>query len=491
VKITSPGAGGGEPAVQLYVFGRGFVELRATVRDGWTVLSTLIAQSFDKASQPGTAGEKTINWVIGAVATIAAGVFALLASLHTAIVLAWLVVDGALVTAVLLAEKVYLTVRGFWMVCPSCHARGPLPVYLCDGCGREHRRLLPSSYGILHHLCVCGRSLPATFFVDRGRLPAKCPHCSGFLSRESMEGRKIFVPVVGGPSVGKTAYLTWLIDELRQRAAAAAWHAEFLDAVAAARFEQGLDALRHARMPLKTPAATPAAVNLVFRQDGGPQHNLYLYDAAGEAYGGESRLVPHRFMGFCSGILFLIDPFSIAAVRREYGVDAAAAGLLKPSAESPEDLLDRLVSVLEKEFRHDPASPIGVPIAVVLTKVDAFNLEGLVGNSALSPWLPASECERARSELISRQLREWNMGPLVATLETRFRTRMFFSCSAVGLRRRAGEGYAPERIGRPFFWLMEQAATGLLDAPGRASLILGAVDRAFQQPRPGSAPPPQ
>jgi hypothetical protein len=98
----------------------------------------------------------------------------------------------------------------------------------------------------------------------------------------------------------------------------------------------------------------------------------------------------------------------------------------------------------------------------VLTKVDAFNLESVIGDAALSPSLTGLERETARNQLISRRLREWGMVPLVEIIESRFSKRGFFTCSAVGLRRRPGDGFVPERIASPFLWLMHQGKTGLL-----------------------------
>ena len=45
---------------------------------------------------------------------------------------------------------------------------------------------------------------------------------------------------------------------------------------------------------------------------------LYLYDPAGEAFGETEGLALHKYQGYLSGLIFLIDPFTIPAVRLEY-----------------------------------------------------------------------------------------------------------------------------------------------------------------------------
>ncbi len=452
-----------EPAIKSYFFGKGYRDLKATINDCLHDNKKFSEKIWSDAASAQFVLLRAVYY--GAAVSCAiygTGFFGILSIVHIVFLGATCLIIYALFTLVLAVERMYLTLRGFLTVCPSCHAQTPLPVYLCDGCGAEHHRLLPSSYGTLYHRCTCGHRLPATFFLNRGRLPAKCARCGNFLLRAHTETRKIFVPVIGGPSTGKTAFLVSLVDELRGPVDSAGQELSFLDPAVEREFESRLQAMRRGEMPSKTVATTPTAINLMFGPVSKPHRNLYLYDPAGEAYGAEAELIPHQFLSYCSGILFLIDPFSIPAVRQKYRVDPARAESLKPSVQRPDDLLDRLLAVLEKHFGLDPSATIHVPVAIVLTKIDAFNLESVVGDAALGPSLTELEREAARNQLVSRRLREWGMIPLVEIIESRFSKKGFFTCSAVGLGRRSGEGFVPERIASPFLWLMHQGKTGLL-----------------------------
>jgi hypothetical protein len=447
----------GEPAIKSYFFGKGYIDLKATINDCLKENQKFSEKIWKDAASAQFVLLRAVHYGAALSCAIYGTLFfGLLSIVHIVILGGFYLAIYVLFTLVFVVEKIYLTLRGFLTVCPICHTQTSLPVYLCDGCGSAHHKLLPSSYGTFHHRCTCGKQLPSTFFLNRGRLPAKCANCNNFLSRAHTEARKQFVPVIGGPSTGKTAYLVWLVDELKRWAVAEGQDFAFLNPSDAAAFETRLRDMRRGNMPNKTTATTPSAINVTFSRSGRLDRNLYVYDPAGEAFLGEQELVPHEFLGYCSGVLLLIDPFSIPAVQYQYGIDPSRANDLKPSVQRPDDLLDRLVFVLEKHFGVDPAARITMPIAIVLTKVDAFNLEATIGDDALSPSMAESKRETARNDLISRQLCEWGMTPLVEAIETRFSKRSYFTCSAVGLARASGAGFAPERIAMPFLWLMDQ-----------------------------------
>lgn len=453
---------GEEPAVRSYFYGKGYRDLRATVEDSWRGNLASATQMWGKGDAAGEVLPSIICYGAAVAIMIYGTIFFVGLSLfHAALLATCYLLVGALFISVFSAERVYLAFRGFLTVCPACHARTSLPVYLCDGCKVPHRRLLPSSHGTFHHHCSCGQKLPATFFLNRGRLASRCGKCGHFLSRTHSETTKSVVPIIGGPSVGKSAYMVWLVDELRRGATMIGQTVAFMDTDEEKQYEARLEAMRRGRMPVKTVSTNPAAFNLLFERQGIVESNTYLYDPAGEAFAGEAELAPHRFLEYCSGILLLIDPFSIPTVQRSYDIDVSRPGALKPSMQRPDDLVDKLLFVLEKNFGYDPASPLPIPIAVVLTKVDAFDLEKLIGYDGLPSALDDAGRESACSDRIATQLRSWDMTPLVETIETRFATRRFFSYSAVGFGSGPRATFEPERAGRPFAWLREQEAKSL------------------------------
>lgn len=449
-----------QPAVKSYFFGKGYRDLGATINASWTE-NLRVADGHWKSAQGVEFLPRVFALGAGLAVTIFGTAFFLaLSAIHAVVLGLMFVAIYVAFSSLWLFERAWLAVHGFFTVCPNCHSRRPLPDYLCT-CGAVHSRLIPSSYGILHRRCNCGASLPATFFLNRGALASKCQDCSHFLSRAHTEARKVYVPVIGGPSTGKTAYLTWLVSDLAARASAAGCTMEFIEDADRDIFKLRLAAMQAASMPAKTVETTPSAVNVLFSAAGGARRNLYLYDPAGEAFSAEANLVPHGFLNYCSGILFLIDPFSIAAVQQAYGVTPETAGDLRPSLLRPDDLLERLVFVLEKHFHLNADSPIAMPIAIVLTKVDAFDLGTVLANAAP----PSSDAaKQSAPDPVALKLREWGMVSLVEILEARFSRRGYFASSAVGQGHRPGGAFHPQGISEPFDWLMSQAKIDLLAA---------------------------
>src|SRR5699024_11808434 len=95
---------------------------------------------------------------------------------------------------------------------------------LCPDCGAQHTNLPPGMYGILRRTCSCGRKLPTAFFNGRKKLQAICPNClqrgrTTYLN--DRESRPLCIPVVGGRSVGKTAYITAFSKEFIENVAPA------------------------------------------------------------------------------------------------------------------------------------------------------------------------------------------------------------------------------------------------------------------------------
>lgn len=461
-----------EPAIKSYFFGKGYKDLFATISASWQA-NQKTAEAHFAQSDKGEMLPRAFHIGAGlSVFIFGTAFFLLLSAVHVAVLGAIFLAMYITFSTLWLFERAWLAMHGFFTVCPSCHSRKPLPAYVCS-CGATHTRLIPSSYGILYRLCNCGKRLPATFFLNRGKLISKCQDCGHFLSRAHTEAKKSFVPVIGGPSAGKTAYLTWLVADLGQRASEAGLDMEFLDSADKDAFETRLSSLQVGHMPDKTVETTPSAFNIVFSIHGNPQRNLYLYDPAGEAYAGEAELIPHRFLDYCSGILLLVDPFSISVVQKRYGVDPESPGELRPSKLRPDDLLDRLIFVLEKYFHLDAASAISIPIAIVLTKVDAFDLRSVLGQGG------------DEGHLIEAALRDWGMTPLVEILQARFSRRRYFTSSAVGLSHKPGDAYHPCGVAEPFDWLMAESNTQLFEqtpdgaiTAAKSGYLFGAVPKA-------------
>src|SRR6185295_6497492 len=176
-----------DPAIRSYFFGKGYLDLHAVIADTWArnLASAQKELTAMRSLWPRSWTGKGLALVRGAAAAsilVFGTAFFLVASiLHVALLLTFFLLVYLGFTLVYLTEWAYLTWKGFFPVCPDCHSKNPLAEYFCPKCGNVHRRLIPSSYGILYRTCKCGQKLPATFFLQRGNLAAACPDCKRML----------------------------------------------------------------------------------------------------------------------------------------------------------------------------------------------------------------------------------------------------------------------------------------------------------------------
>jgi len=102
------------------------------------------------------------------------------------------------------------------------------------------------------------------------------------------------------------------------------------------------------------------------------------------------------------------------------------------------------------------------PIAVVLTKVDAFDLDERIGAAAARRLLAESAVIRDEAKaidgLVEHFLLSYGEGNFVRNLRTQFSAVRFFSCSSTGRMIRPGDysSLQPARVLEPLLWLMAQ-----------------------------------
>lgn len=471
-----------EPAIKSYFFGQGYTDLKNTITESWN--RNLASARGELAAGgklwPGTywaKGGAILRWTAGvSVVLFGTAFFLAFSALHITVLMTFFLLIYLGFTLVYLTERGYLAWKKFSTVCPECHEKSALPEYFCRQCGEVHRRLIPSQYGILHHTCQCGEKLPATFFLKRGELQARCPNesCGHLLKAGHIESRKAFIPIFGGPSVGKSAYLFAAVQELATEGPRLGFNPFFVDSHSEKEFEQARQQLAQGRPPAKTLAALPRAFNLELQREGKDSRVLYLYDPAGEAFGETEGLVLHKYQGYLSGLIFLIDPFTIPAVQFDYqdrlsGVRDA----LKPSALPAEDALARIFISLEEHFGQSKTARLKLPVAVVINKVDAFDLEDRIGERALQARAAANPTADRNSlcdELIRNQLIRWDQGDLVQQLDARCDRVRYFTCSSLG---RMPDGSARAFEGRgvlaPLMWILGTADTAFFTAASKAA----------------------
>ena len=458
-----------EPAIKSYFFGKGYSDLRATIADSWQ-FNVDSASGFAKKADFNHGLETSFFSILNIAAAFSVIVFGTLfflvvSILHVTVLLFFFTLIYLMFTCVYLSERVYLLAKGFSTVCPHCHAKRALPEYHCDNpkCTHLHRRLIPSSHGIFRHTCLCGQKLPATFFLNRGRLQSRCGECAQLLPRENTESRKLFVAVMGGPSVGKSSYLfstVWKL--LEEKLPQMGLSHDFIDAQTRNAYDQVRKDLLAGRPPVKTTAQLPRAFNIMFKSGKGKNRLLYFYDPAGEAYADADSLVLHKYQDYLSGCIFLIDPFSIPYVRQTYMDDLAAnEKAIKPGPLALDDALSRVLLSLEEHYGLSKTDRVKFPIAVVISKLDACDLENQIGDQAVQNYIRSSakpvDFETGRDAVLRRQLEYWGQGGFVQRLESRFSRIHYFACSALGrLPQGAAGEFQPRGVLDPLLWIFSE-----------------------------------
>lgn len=447
-----------EPAIKSYFFGKGYRDLGNTIREAWRS-NWDAARFFIKQSKqafllaPLWLGAALSVFIFGTIFTL---IFSLL---HIVLLIFFFSLIYLAFSLIWLFESLVILLRRFMAACPECHSQLDLPVYICPSCGVEHPRLMPSSYGILWHKCRCGEQLPCSLFTNRGSLQAKCPSCQAFLNREHTETPKQFLSVIGGPSVGKSAYLFALCRHLRETSIPMMQiQANFLDAGQEKLYQKIIADMDKGIPPDKTVDTLPKALGLLLNKAEKSDSMLYLYDPAGEAFLDSQELIPHKFLGYLSGIILLVDPFAIPAVYEKYAVQLRQTDWqIRPSKTLLEDMLNRLLDVMEAEYGLSPVDKIKVPVAVVINKIDVFDLEKRIGEVALKAmplWEQESE-EQARQRLIKGRLKAWGEIPFVETLEMRCAHLRYFTVSALGHSPTIEHlAFAPQRVAEPALWIL-------------------------------------
>jgi hypothetical protein len=399
----------------------------------------------------------------------------------------WLVLGTALLAAglVLLAigllrweAAVKYSFLKIGYACSVCHWRG-VPVFRCGNraCGALLEDLRPTPYGVWQARCgSCGAWQPTTDLGGRLRLEKLCRRCSHDLNDASLGRRGEFhIAVVGATSSGKTNLMVAALWRLREAFAGPnGLQVRFADPVEEADYQRHVGLLREGKVMPKTPTApTPRAFNVVLQAPDSSGCLLYMYDAAGEDFeAGESNLARHTFHHYVDGILFVIDPFAEPGLRDLLSQEQAKK--VNPAGTGAAEILGRLISFWEHALRVSGRGRFSVPVAVVVTKMDACGPEdrpGLaqdVGGRYSTMAAAAQQAERS-SPRVYRFLAAAGLANLLGILEARFERVCYFGASALGrLPDPTDESpFEPRGVLAPLVWLGHETGA-LSDAPGVA-----------------------
>lgn len=462
-----------QPAKKSYFFGPGFQDIGAAIKTSWQRNAQSARRYYERYGEKGLMSFQGVYYLFCALSVVTFGTifFAAISAVMLTVVSVFFIAVYLGFSAVWLFDRAYLTRHKIFTACGECKSKFLIPTYLCPNCGTRHSNLTPGAYGILHRTCNCGQKLPATFFGGRRKLRAICPHCfkagrATFLN--DRESRPLCIPVVGGRSVGKTAYITAFSKRFVEFVAPQnGLEVEFYDRIKETMYAEiksdyarGSTHMTARSMDLTRPSSISFSF-FVKHKSLKPERLVHIYDIAGEVFTDSSENEVQQQYEYCQGIIFILDPFAIPTVRARYGhllnaVDAASIGKADING-----VIDVFINKLREVTGLTDQKMYQVPIAVVIGKTDSAGLRELFSDEQVEELLyrfPRGKISRsdALDYLCRRFLIDNDMQSVVNAITLRFKTNRFFAASAIGHSRDAGP-YNPTGVLEPVEWICTQA----------------------------------
>ncbi|OBJ98350.1 hypothetical protein A5746_12960 [Mycolicibacterium conceptionense] len=196
-----------------------------------------------------------------------------------------------------------------------------------------------------------------------------------------------------------------------------------------------------------------------------------FYDSAGEDLATEDRALGQHYLAATSGVILLLDPFGFPGNRERAmrsGVDPESL------TTSPETVLRALTTVLQTAEKTKKNKKIKQPVAVVVSKIDAFFHDIPDDHPMRRPSSKMRYFDDLESltihDHIAAMIEQWGGDALLRMLDSNYEKYRLFGASALGAepqyqsRKVSSRGVLPHRVGEPLLWLM--ADRGFLPKEG-------------------------
>jgi Double-GTPase 2 len=481
LRIRPPRTAGADPAYRSYYAGPVLRDYRTvlarTCREMWTPLVGDLDRSRATASGAESWAARVWEWALGSVLfpvlkypaaiLVIVGLFVGVSAASAFVAVVSLLFALLLTLLVLLAvgtaggsralEVAMLWMRGITIECGSCHVRATRPIYRCPDCHGEHRRLLPGMSGVLHRTCACQRVLPTLLLNGKAKLAAQCAECKAQLPRNGLTAPTVHIPVIAGPTAGKSVYMQTAVNRLMHLDDGF----EFADERAKQQYERNitLGVLTDPRRAVKTAVTRPRAYNVYVGAKGSRARRLlYLYDPAGEIPESADHLAESQFLKHTTGIVFIVDPFSLWQVRSD--ADQSLLGRVGASNTAPKESLERFTEALREHLRAKSDDRMKIPVSIVLTKADAL----LEQPGPVHPYAGCATASRAEHDAAAREwLAKMGQRDLLSSMDNQFTTVAYFVVSYLDAREVSGHPSAGSDVvnddpAAPVLWLLDRKA---------------------------------
>jgi GTPase SAR1 family protein len=458
-----------QPALKSYFFGQGYKDMWTAVKNLW-ILNAQTAQKYNgRYKERGLMSVKGVFWLVCALSVVTFGTifFAAISAVFISFLLLFFVLVYLGFSLVWLLDRAYLYKNRIFTACHECKEKSLIPTYICERCGEKHTNLTPGVYGILKRRCICGNKIPSTAFNGRSQIKAAvCAHCGNTLyDRERVP---ICIPVVGGRSVGKTAFITaFSKDFIDKVAPSKGWSVSPYNQAKSQIFEEiKSDYERGSTRMTERPQGIDrtSSVSFSFFIKGKklkPERLVHVYDIAGEVFtDGDENEVQKQYE-YCQGIVLIIDPFSIDSVRYKYEKELTPEDIAGIGKADINGIINTFLNKLRFVTGLSDRKMMKVPLAVVISKIDSASLSAEFSEEKIGeiikacPELNISYYD-ALDQLCRQFLSNNGMDGFLNVIDIKFRKNRFFACSSIGHSRDAGR-YEPQGVMEPMEWLFQQA----------------------------------
>ncbi len=471
-----------QPAKKSYFFEKGYVDVYNTIRGAWSRNIVSIRKYRDNMRDVRNSADGRVKvvflMILNLLAMLAVLVFGSIITVVISAINAFiLVVFMAIVyigfSIIWSVDRIYLLRKKIFTACHECKEKSLIPTYLCPKCGAKHTNLTPGVYGILKRTCVgevpgsyCGELLPTTFFNGRRDLEAVCPHCdTPLMDRESVP---ICIPIVGGRSVGKTAFITaFSKDFITDIAPKKGWDIDFYNDSKEKIYREiesdyKLGSTRMTERPQDVSKASSISFSFFVKgEEFKPERLVHVYDIAGEVFTDNDENEMQKQYEYCQGMVLIIDPFAIPIVRYNHELELAREDIAGIGKADINGIVDSFLNKLREVSGLSEQKMSTVPLAVVISKIDSAWLEDEIGENAIRKMMSENpevftDYYDTEDYLCRKFLEENEMSSFLNSIDLKFKTNRYFSCTAIGHTRDRGE-YEPKGVIAPMQWLFSKA----------------------------------
>ena len=341
--------------------------------------------------------------------------------------------------------------------CTLCYASFSLPVFQCPHCGEKFGDLLPNQQGLLFTRCQCGKLLPCSLLSGRGKLDAFCPVCAE--PYQLGNARHTTLLLVGGKGAGSSSYLAAFQHLYRDSAQKymLMWNITGVPAQASHELEQAFQ--NGSALPSSSQSITACSLLHIRRKR--PKYHLGVFEVDSHALRSGNYDKNPLVFGYADGILLLIDPLSLRAVRKEAGFGADGAA---PVSETyTEELIVDFINQYSKVSGRATRKIHPVPVAVVIGKADITAVKREIGYPRLTSRAKKEGADLAsvRNRLCREYLASRGLSGALANLESAFSTVQYFPASPVGHGQDVQGNFQPWGVLEPAEWLVRSSGSVL------------------------------